>query len=158
MFPLSDKREDTAISGLSMGGYGSIRNGLFYNSTFGSIMAFSSALITDRVAEMKENDTRGEATAPYGYYRQTFGEPKYVLGGVNDPKALAKKALESGVFPRIFLACGTEDFLYQPNLSFHEELTRLGYKHEWWTAEGVHDWRFWNKSALASLDWWLEGK
>ncbi len=27
MFPLSDKREDTAIAGLSMGGFGAIRNG-----------------------------------------------------------------------------------------------------------------------------------
>lgn len=28
MFPLSDKREDTYIGGLSMGGYGALRNGL----------------------------------------------------------------------------------------------------------------------------------
>ena len=30
MFPLSHKREDTVIAGLSMGGYGAIRNGLRY--------------------------------------------------------------------------------------------------------------------------------
>ena len=33
LFPLSDKREDTFIAGLSMGGYGAIRNGLKYAET-----------------------------------------------------------------------------------------------------------------------------
>ena len=31
MFPLSDKREDTFIAGLSMGGYGALINGMKYN-------------------------------------------------------------------------------------------------------------------------------
>ncbi len=34
MFPLSDKREDTFIAGLSMGGYGALRNGIVYSDTF----------------------------------------------------------------------------------------------------------------------------
>ena len=34
MFPLSDKREDTFIAGLSMGGFGACRNGLKYCETF----------------------------------------------------------------------------------------------------------------------------
>ena len=45
MFPLSEKREDTWIGGLSMGGYGALRTGLKYADTFGGIAAFSSALI-----------------------------------------------------------------------------------------------------------------
>ncbi|MDD2649115.1 MAG: alpha/beta hydrolase-fold protein [Eubacteriales bacterium] len=158
MFPLSDKREDTAIGGFSMGGFGAIRNGLCYNSSFGAVIGLSSALITDKVAEMKKGDTRGEVVAPYGYYRQTFGEMKNVKGGVNDPKALAAKALKSGTFPRLFLACGTEDFLYQPNLDFHTELGKIGYEHEWRAAEGVHDFRFWNRMIQEGLKWWLEAK
>lgn len=34
MFPLSRKREDTYIGGLSMGGFGALRNGLKYHDTF----------------------------------------------------------------------------------------------------------------------------
>ena len=44
MFPLSDRREDTFIAGLSMGGYGAIRNGLKYSDTFGCVAGLSSAL------------------------------------------------------------------------------------------------------------------
>ena len=42
--PLSRKREDTFIGGLSMGGFGSIVNGLRHPETFGCITALSSAL------------------------------------------------------------------------------------------------------------------
>ena len=37
MFPLSRKREDTFIGGLSMGGYGACRNGLKYCDTFDAV-------------------------------------------------------------------------------------------------------------------------
>ena len=44
MFHLSNKREDTFIAGLSMGGFGAIRNGLKYSETFGYIAGLSSAI------------------------------------------------------------------------------------------------------------------
>ena len=43
MFPLSHKKEDTFIAGLSMGGYGAIRNGLKYHDTFGYIAEIGRA-------------------------------------------------------------------------------------------------------------------
>ena len=42
-FPLSSKREDTFIGGLSMGGFGAIVNGLKHPETFGAVCALSSA-------------------------------------------------------------------------------------------------------------------
>ena len=48
MFPLSHKKEDTFIAGLSMGGYGAIRNGLKYHDTFGYIAGLSSAMILEK--------------------------------------------------------------------------------------------------------------
>ena len=44
MFPLSHKREDTFIGGLSMGGYGACRNGLKYCDTFGKVAMLSAAV------------------------------------------------------------------------------------------------------------------
>ena len=40
MFPLSRKREDTFIGGLSMGGFGAMMNGLKYHKTFGAVISF----------------------------------------------------------------------------------------------------------------------
>lgn len=44
MFHLSNRRDDTFIAGLSMGGFGALRNGLKYYQNFGYIAALSSAL------------------------------------------------------------------------------------------------------------------
>ncbi|MDN5982346.1 MAG: acetylesterase, partial [Lactococcus sp.] len=44
-FPLSDKREDTFIGGLSMGGFGALRLGMLYHKTFSKIISLSGAFI-----------------------------------------------------------------------------------------------------------------
>jgi S-formylglutathione hydrolase FrmB len=152
LFPLSRERAQTAIGGLSMGGYGAIRNGLAYAGTFGAIVGLSSALITDEVAAMTP-EGGGNAIAPYGYFRHTFGEPAHVLGGDKDPKWLAQQQAAKADKPRLFLACGTEDFLYAHNEDFHRHLNQVGYEHEWWSREGVHDFVFWNQALPVAMDW-----
>lgn len=153
MFPLSNRREDTVLGGISMGGFGAIRNGLNYADTFGAILSHSAALITDEVAQMKEGE--GNFMAPYAYYRHTFGDPNTLRGTDKDPKFLAKQCIATGEAPRLFLACGTDDFLYAQNSGFHSYLEEIGYPHEWWTKPGAHDFDFWNASMPAALDWLL---
>jgi len=53
-FGLSDKKEDTFISGLSMGGFGALRTGLKYPDTFGKVAGLSSALIIHDIQGKKE--------------------------------------------------------------------------------------------------------
>lgn len=50
VFPIPEDREKTFIGGLSMGGYGALRNGLKYHKIFGGIIALSSALIIHKIA------------------------------------------------------------------------------------------------------------
>ena len=152
LFPLSHKREDTWIGGLSMGGFGALRNGLYYNDVFGAAIGLSSALITDEVARMEPG--KGNNVAPYEYYVNTFGNPAELLESDRAPKTLAKRRKEEGAeLPRLFLACGTEDFLFQANLDMHNCLETLGIEHEWLTHPGIHDFRFWNYALPLALDW-----
>lgn len=152
MFSLSDKREDTVIAGLSMGGFGAIRNGLYYNDTFGAIIALSSALITREVAAMTP-ENGGNMMAPYGYYRHTFGDLANLLGSDKDPEWLAKEKLTADNMPKLFLACGSEDFLINENTAFHEYLEQIGYPHQWWVRPGVHDFDFWNQAMPEGMNW-----
>ncbi len=152
LFPLSHKREETWIGGLSMGGFGAIRNGLYYNDVFGAAIGLSSALITDEVSRMKPGQSN--PVAPYEYYVNTFGNPEELLASDRAPKTLARMRKEAGAqLPRLFLACGTEDFLYQANLDMHNCLTELGIEHEWVTHPGVHDFNFWNWALPVALKW-----
>ena len=152
MFPLSTRREETVIAGISMGGFGAIRNGLNYADTFGAIIGLSSALITDEVSAMEPGS--GNAIASYEYYRHTFGDVNKLLGSNKDPKYLAKMCMQKGApIPRLFIACGSEDFLFEQNNTFHAYLDKIGYPHEWWVQPGVHDFTFWNKSMQSSMEW-----
>ena len=152
LFPLSHAREKTFIGGLSMGGFGALRSGLYYNDVFGAAIGLSSALITDEVAKMKPGESN--AVASYEYYVNTFGDPAVLLSSDRAPKTLVKMRKEAGAeLPRLFLACGTEDFLYPANLDLHEYLKELGIAHEWITRPGVHDFNFWNAALPMALDW-----
>jgi putative tributyrin esterase len=151
MFPLSQSKEDTVIAGLSMGGFGALRNGFRYADTFGAIVALSPALITDEVANMKQGVSN--PIAPYGFYRHTFGNPSNLIGSDRDPKYLSNECRRRGTMPRLFLACGTEDFLFPRSDDFHAHLNTIKYPHVWWQQKGNHDFSFWNKAMPAALDW-----
>ena len=58
MFPLSEKREDTYIAGISMGGYGALYNGLKYKETFSKIAAFSPAVDFYQIMEVHPDAPR----------------------------------------------------------------------------------------------------
>lgn len=102
LFPISEKKEDTVIAGFSMGGYGALRNGLVYDKTFGSVFAFSSALITDRLAKMKPGEI-DQMKKSEGYYSRLFGTLADIPGSDKDPVALADKYVKQTVCCPIFI-------------------------------------------------------
>lgn len=154
IFHLSHRREDTLIGGLSTGGCGAVLNGLRYPDTFGGIIALSSALILDDVLSGAIEQTR-LPHIPLSYYRAIFGEASRIPGSVLDIGAMAEKDLAAGKTPRMFLACGTEDFLYSANEKTHRDLEAAGFEHEWWTRPGVHNFDFWNISLKAGMAWYF---
>ena len=150
-FPLSTRREDTFIGGLSMGGFGAIVNGLQHPETFGAVCALSSALILD---SMRENTQYTDfLMTNKGYYESVFGDLSQVRGGVNDYDALAEKVAQESVKPKFYLACGTEDGLITVNRQFRDHLQKLGFDVTYEEAPGVHDWYFWDTYILKALNW-----
>ena len=161
VFNISQKREDCYIGGLSMGGYGAIRNGFKHPETFSAILAFSSALITDGISHMPDEPQplpEGQGGGAMGmspyYFIHTFGKPSGILGSDVDPKALAKKLVDSGApRPRLYMACGSEDFLIEPNRDLHRYLDSIGYEHSYTEGHGIHSWEYWQEHITKSLDW-----
>ncbi|GKU23460.1 alpha/beta hydrolase [Clostridium folliculivorans] len=155
LFQLSEKREDTFIGGLSMGGYGAIRNGLKYYDNFSRIIALSSALIIHNVAGIPEDFK--DPIADYKYYTRVFGDLNQLLGSDKDPEALISKLKqEDKPIPDIYMACGKEDFLINENRSYHEFLVSEEVEHTYVEGQGIHDWNFWNEYIEKSILWALE--
>lgn len=151
-FPLSCKREDTFIAGLSMGGYGAIRNGLKYHDTFGCIAGLSAAMIVDEL-EMRTNDT------PITIHRRDFAESIFGdLAKVKDsdmnPKWLVEKLKkQQAEFPKMYLACGTEDSLLEANHEMWDYLRAAGVDVTYEEGPGGHEWDFWNRYIKKVIDW-----
>ena len=151
MFPLSRKREDTYIAGLSMGGYGALRNGLKYSETFGCIASLSGAMVVDHIAERTDDvpffiDSRSFA-------RSIFGDLDKAEESDKNPKWLAKKLKEEGKdIPRIYLTCGLQDSLLEANREMRDFLKEQGADVTYVEGEGAHEWDFWNRSIKDGLE------
>lgn len=157
LFPLSSDREDTLIGGLSMGGYGAIRNGLRYAHHFGRIIALSSALLPYKIANAAPDYHDG--VAGYNYFKRVFGDLDHLLGSDKDPEALVTRLRETNAaIPQIYMACGTEDFLLDVNRRFHEFLNRENIPHTYNESAGAHTWDFWNAYIGQALQWALGDK
>lgn len=153
-FGLSDKKEDTIIGGLSMGGFGAIHTGLAYPETFGKVIALSSALIVNGIKGMAPGTDNGVAN--YEYYRQMFGDLEKIKESANDPEFLVNDLLSKGAdIPDIFMAVGTEDFLYVPNTQFRDFLIDKNVPVSFREGPGVHDFNFWREWLVKGLEWAL---
>ena len=156
-FHLAEKREDTFICGLSMGGFGALHTGLRYPDTFGGIIALSSALIVHEIKNQKEGFSN--VVADYDYYVSVFGDLSELEESENNPEVLVKKMTNAQKQSlNIFMACGTEDFLLAENRRFHDFLVKEGVSVEYWESAGQHDWKFWNQYLEPGIHWMLRGE
>ena len=160
MFPLSKKREETFLAGLSMGGYGALRNGLNYPETFGYAAGLSSAFILD-LAAASGQDSDSERIPAHGrsYYESVFGDLTKLKGSDRDPEALVKNLKKSQKrVPKLYLACGTDDPLLDANRAFHNFLKEQGVEHTYEEGPGAHEWDFWDRMIKRVIDWLPLGK
>ena len=153
-FPLSHKREDTYIGGLSMGGYGALHNGLKYHRTFGCIAALSSALVVND-ALLERTDDAFIFIESRSYAQSCFGQDlEAALKTDVNPKVLVDRLIAEKVdFPKIYMACGADDSLLGANEDFVEYLKERKVDVKFEVAPGAHEWDFWDSQIKKVMDW-----
>ena len=152
-FPIiSDKRGDTWIGGNSMGGYGALKCALRAPQTFSRVISLSGAL---DAADTAINNT---VPATRRYWEDVFGPAEDVSGSENDLFAAAEALTDPALRPRVYMWCGTEDFLYAQNTRMRDHLRALGYDLTYEESPGDHQWKYWDKKIADALDWLLPGE
>ena len=147
-FGLDIRPENCIIGGFSMGGFGAIHTGLMFDS-YTKVIGLSNALIVKGIDRIMDNPM-----ANLAYYRDIFGDLSKAEQSDHNPEVLLKKRLENGdPLPGFFLACGSEDFLFDANNDFDRFLTENGVAHEYHVTPGEHNWTFWNSQLEAALAW-----
>jgi putative tributyrin esterase len=152
LFPLSRKREDAFVAGLSMGGYGALKLALNQPERFLAAASFSGACeMGKRLEGIHLND---------GFSREivdTFGTEADFKASVNDLMYRAEIVARGKDIPQIYMACGTKDFLYENNLFFLDHLRRLGLPVKWEATPGrEHTWDYWDEQIQIALKWFAE--
>ncbi|MBP3650202.1 MAG: esterase family protein [Clostridia bacterium] len=145
-FPISDKREDRFAAGLSMGGYGAMKLGLCCPDRYAAIASFSGAL---EMENSWQDNRRGD-----DFLKEldtVFGGEEAMKNSDNNLARLARQLPPENA-PRIYVACGTEDFLFEANNSF---VKNFGKKLNiaYFTEPGAHTWDFWDKHIEKALEW-----
>lgn len=156
LFHLSAKRENTFIGGLSMGGYGAMRNGLKYAETFSKICSFSGAFIVLRIIDSGgrafEDDVSDSA-----FQHRIFGDLEKLQENEMDPRVLYLEQKKKNIMlPDIFMTEGTEDFLVDVNHKLRDFLLEHGANLTYIEDSGEHNWDFWNKHLEEAFQWLVE--
>lgn len=147
MLPLSHRREDTFIGGISMGGYGALINGLRYADTFGKIAMLSPALELHRC----QHENPELCPIPLSELIATVGTEASFEGTYKDYLFASRKAIAQGRLPEIFLGCGTQDVLVvAASRRYKEAMDKLGHPITYFEQDGLHNHTFW-KQALTPL-------
>jgi putative tributyrin esterase len=162
IFNISAKREDTAIIGASMGGYGALKSALSKPEQYGYCCAFSSACLfmkeffdsqqTQKSTEIMKR-TYGEQLVKD--FQAAFGE-QFECSSQGDLLELANAANGQAVKPKIYCTCGTEDYLHGDNARFRDEMKKLDFDFTYEEFPGIHDWNFFNKALKRALNFCFE--
>ena len=155
IFPLSSKREDNFVAGLSMGGYGAFRMALTHPDRFAAAASLSGALdIRAVVSPRRDRNNK----AWLDEMRTVFGDLSKVPNSKHDLMTLAKKVAKGSIRPRLYQCCGTEDMLHADNLRFLEAARKLPLDLTYEEGPGEHNWAYWDKMIQNVLAWMLPNK
>lgn len=153
-FPLSHKREDTFIAGLSMGGYGAVRNGLKYHKTFSRIGSFSAAFLLNQLKQIDDPSMIKNPLFSRTYVEALFGDLDQIPGSDMDYKSLIQNLKEQNAqIPKMFICCGTEDDLLPDNRDYVSFLKDQEIDFDYEESPGEHDWDFWDTYIKKFIDW-----
>lgn len=154
-YNIKGDKQHRGISGLSMGGAGSLRLALKYHNLFGACAAYSSGILTDEEI----------VNAPQKNFDNYFARISPRTVGVEGKKRLTDAIKEYNIFSliqtkdvnelktvNIYFDCGDDDFLAIGNSMLHVEMLKKKIPHEYRVRDGAHTWNFWVDSLPHGLE------
>jgi S-formylglutathione hydrolase FrmB len=145
LFRVSDRREDTFVAGLSMGGYGAVKWALRRPERFAAAASLSGALdvVGLRTSRERPEDPR--------MFERIFGD-RDPAGTPEDLLSLLGQA-DAAALPDLYLCCGTEDELIEDNRAFAAACQAAEIPLVSSFGPGAHDWAYWDIQIQEVLAW-----
>lgn len=143
-FPLSQRREDTFVAGLSMGGYGAVKWALRQPERFGAAASLSGALDVARLARDGRLDEER-------LWDRVFGDNP--VQGTDEDLFTLLGSVPAGQAPPLYLCCGTGDVLAGDTERFAAAARAADVPVTVDLGHGEHDWAYWDLRIQDVLTW-----
>ncbi len=163
MFPISNKREDTFIAGLSMGSHGAMKVAVNYPERFAAVLLMSGASYRPGVPSMVKTangkfDFGNIIKSPdSGGIDEKINDPEYIKGTVNDVYTVAKTNSEQRKkLPKVFFRVGDCDHALYRAMLAEKDLREWGYETKFEVVPGMgHVWDLWDETLRIAIQDWL---
>lgn len=140
-------RENRAIAGLSMGGGGATVYGQKHPEMFSTVYAMSALMTLGEGEGLNQQDSK------FQELNRTVRENS----AVNFVTNADEKAIEQIKSIRWFVDCGDDDFLFDANIAFVEEMRRKDIPLQFRVRDGGHDWEYWHSALYIALPYVSHG-
>lgn len=155
LLPLSARREDNFIAGLSMGGMGALKIAMRRPERYEAVLCLSAGHTNYRFHEPKAGSPR------YDRYLTAYGEAG-PLPAEEETLARARALAASGKpCMRVWHACGDKDPLLRNarlTRDFFESLPGNPFRYEFHEYPGRHNWDFWDARVPEMVEFALAGR
>ena len=139
-FPVADGRENRAVAGVSMGGFGAVKLALRYPQLYFFAGGLSPAVdVPSRPLSIKR-------IAQWRFHSSIFGPSGSETRRENDPFLLAQSASPEET-PYLYITCGEQEGLLAANRKLAAILEKRHFHYEFHTVPGDHNWLQWNKQV-----------
>lgn len=146
-FSLSKEKEDRFIAGMSMGAYGAVNAALECPDKYGAVFSYSGLMdIVERFHNPKGID-----------FTPVFGNEDQLLTGNYDlMEKVHKNFKRFGVNvekpTEFYLYCGLSDRILHMSDKMYMNMRDNGFNVKYQTGEGGHDWEYWDKCVMETVD------
>jgi len=147
LFRLSERREETYVAGLSMGGYGAFKLALSFPERYAAGASLSGAL---DMAHVSRDDPKWirEMEGIFGCLEDLPGSPYDLLHLVRQAGSSTSEP------PALYACCGTDDLLLDANRAFRDCAVAAGLPLEYGETPGAdHEWGYWDVMIRRVLEW-----
>ncbi|HZE26659.1 MAG TPA: alpha/beta hydrolase family protein [Terriglobales bacterium] len=135
---------NTAIAGVSMGGFGALNLGLKHPDQYWFVGSISNA------ADVPNRRFVFRRFRQSWRLRKTFGPEGSALRREKDPFVVIRSVTDPKRAPFVYQACGEADSLLGVNRQLNQALDSAHIRHVYRESPGGHDWNYWDR-ALSDM-------
>jgi enterochelin esterase-like enzyme len=138
-YRIKTEKRFRAISGLSMGGGGTLMYAMHHPELFSAACPLSASTGPLTVEDMRRNLVRDNVTLSDTAVTSYFNRHSAVALVNNMPDSTKKSV-------RWYIDCGDDDFLFEGNSLLHIAMRKKEVPHEFRIRDGAHSWTYWRES------------